>query len=288
MMEQGIHIEKVPELERPILIAGFGGWGNAMDISSSMVTYLAGKLNAKCFARINPDPFYRYDETRPVVKIEGGDLKGLSTPGGSFSAARTGSGESDLVILSADEPDLRWFHFVNELFSLCEKLGVETIITLGSMYDHVLHSDRVVSAVASSADLYSKLKLKNVATISYQGPSAIHSLVHSECLKRNFHSVSLWSHCPYYIQDVTHFGILSHLGSLVSFLGEFSLDTKDLETKWEQLSERLQVLIEGNPEVQAIVHDLRKAKVRGSWESMRASVKTGDKVIDLKDFFEPR
>ena len=118
-MEPGIHIEEVPELERPILIAGFDGWGNALDISSSMVTYLTGKLNAKYFARINPDPFYRYDETRPIVKIEEGDLKGISTPGGSFYAARTSSGERDLVILKADEPDLRWFHFISELFSLC-------------------------------------------------------------------------------------------------------------------------------------------------------------------------
>ena len=54
-MEQGVHIEEVPELERPILIAGFSGWGNALDVSKGMTNYLINKLKAKYFARINPD-----------------------------------------------------------------------------------------------------------------------------------------------------------------------------------------------------------------------------------------
>ena len=86
MIEEGIHIEALPELKQPILVAGFDGWGNALDISSSMVTYMIRKLNADRFAEINPDPFYRYDETRPMVNIEGGDLKRITAPGGAFSA----------------------------------------------------------------------------------------------------------------------------------------------------------------------------------------------------------
>jgi proteasome assembly chaperone (PAC2) family protein len=288
MIEEGIRIQTIPAVEKPILIAGFDGWGNALDISSSMVTYLIRKLKAECFAKINPDPFYRYDETRPVVNITNGDFKHISSPGGSFYAARTGPGEKDLVLLKAGEPNLRWYHFVSELFRLCETLNVDTIITLGSMYDQVLHTDRVVSSITSSRHLRSKLKQKNVTAVNYQGPGAIHSLIHSECLKRNFRSVSLWCHCPYYLQDITHFGILSHLGSLLSFLGKFNLDTSDLDRAWEDLNEQIQVLIESSPKVQAVINELRKEKVRGSWASVRASDKKSDNVINLKDFLEPK
>jgi proteasome assembly chaperone (PAC2) family protein len=287
MTEQGIHIDTLPELEKPVLIAGFDGWGNALNISQNMVTYLVRKLKAESFAKINPDLFHRYDESRPLVNIEEGDLKSISTPGGSFYFSRTGAGERDLVFLKADEPALRWFHFVSAFLILCKKLNVDTIITLGSMYDHVLHSDRIVSGIASSEALFSKLKQKKVITINYQGPAAIHSLIHSECLKRGLHSISLWCHCPYYLQNVMHFGILSHLGTLLSFLGEFTLDVEELEKGWKDLKDQIQLLIEKSPETKTVVDELRKAKVRGSRAGMRNSATVDEKVINLKDFLEP-
>ncbi len=288
MSEQGIFIEELPQLNKPILIAGFDGWGNALDVSKGMAKYLISKLKAEYFAKINPDTFYHYDEKRPVVNIENGYLKSLSPQGGSFYVAQTGSGEKDLIILKADEPNLRWFHFVDELFSLCEKLGVETIITLGSMYDNVLHTDRVISGIASHKDLFVRLKEKNVIPISYSGPTAIHSIIHSEGQKRGFKTISLWCHCPYYLQGITHYGVMSYLGTLLSFLGEFELDIEDLDKSWEKLAIQIQELIENNPEFQDVIDKLRKAKIKGSWASMKESTKNNEKVISLKDYLEPR
>ena len=283
MKEQGIHIEELPRLKKPIFIAGFDGWGNALDVSKGMAAYLILKLKAQPFARINPDTFYRYDDSRPPVNIVAGNLKSFSPPGGSFFAARTGSGGNDLVILEADEPNLRWFHFVDELLSLCTKLGVKTIITLGSMYDNVLHTDRIISGIASIEDVFSKLKQKNVMPVSYQGPGAIHSIIQAEGEKRGFQCISLWCHCPYYIQSTTHFGFLSHLGALLSSIGQFELNTEELETKWKELDVQIEKLIANSPDLQAIINELRKAKMRGSWANMNKSIK-GRKVIDLKDF----
>ena len=288
MSEPGIHIEYLPELNNPILIAGFEGWGNALDISSGMILYLIRKLAAKAFASINPDVFYRYDETRPRVQIEEGIMKNLSSPGGSFYAAKTETQEKDLVLFSANEPNLRWFQFVDELLSLCDKLGIKTIITLGSMYDNVLHSDRIISGISSSQELFSKLKSMHVMPIFYSGPTAIHSIIHSEAQKKEFQSVSLWCHCPYYLQGTTHFGLISSLGALLSFLGEFELDVEDLETSWATIKEKIQGLVDKSPELQEIIKELRKAKVRGSWANMRESSRKDDKVINLKDFLEPR
>lgn len=287
MKKQGIHIEKLPDLKEPILIAGFDGWGNALGVSKGMAAYLIRKLKAQSFARIDPDTFYSYDADRPLTNIEAGTLKSFSPPGGSFYAARTGSGENDLVILEADEPNLRWFHFVDELFSLCGNLGVETIITLGSMYDNVLHTDRIISGIASNKDYFSKLRQKDVIPVSYQGPGAIHSIIQSEGEKRGFQCISLWCHCPYYLQNTTHYGFLSHLGALLSFLGQFELHTEDLEAGMKELDEQIEKLIENSLEIQDIINEIRRAKVRGSWASMKKSIK-GEKVINLKDFLKPR
>ena len=288
MNSKGIQIHELPDLKDPLLIAGFDGWGNALKISSGMATYLIRTFKAQRFAELDPDMFFRYDEKRPVVNIEDGKFKNLSSPGGSFYAAHTASDGPDLVILKADEPNLRWFGFVDELLNLCSRLHIETIITLGSMYDHVLHTDRILSAIASNAELSSKLKQKGVNSISYQGPSAIHSTIHSEALKRDITCVSLWCHCPYYLQGTTHFGILAHLGQMLSAIGGFDLNIEDLETSWKKLNIQIENLIENNAELQAVISEMRKAKVRGAAAKMTGTIKSDEKIIDIQDFLQPK
>ena len=288
MSESGFQIDEFPDLKNPLLIAGFDGWGNALKISSGMAAFLIRTFKAQRFAEINPDVFFRYDEMRPVVHIEDGVFKSLSSPGGTFYAAQTAPDGRDLVILKTDEPNLRWLGFVEELFELCKRLNIESIITLGSMYDHVLHTDRIISAVTSNAAMSAMLRQKGVNAISYQGPSAIHSTIHSEGLKRAHACMSLWCHCPFYLQGTTHFGILAHLGKLLASLGGFELDTENLETSWEKLNLQIEKLIENNAELQEVVKELRKAKVRGSAAEMKGAIKSDEKIINIQDFLGPK
>ena len=288
MSDHGIHIKELPKLKNPLLIAGFDGWGNALNISKGMVNYLIRRMKAKHFADLDPDTFYRYDDQRPQVSIVGGILKSFRSPGGSFYAAQTDAGQSDLVILKADEPNLRWFQLADQLFLICQKLGIRTVITLGSMYDNVLHTDRIVSGVASTKDVVSRLMESNINPIDYQGPSAIHTIIHSEGSKRGFECISLWSHCPYYLQGTTHFGLLSHMGRLIAELANFQIDTPDLEAKWRKLKEQINRLIDGNSELQSLISSLRKEKLKGTTTSLKGTLSSDKKIINLKDFLDPK
>jgi proteasome assembly chaperone (PAC2) family protein len=288
MDNPGIHISEIPQLEKPLLIAGFDGWGNALNISNGMVSYLIRHFKAQEFADLNPDIFYRYDEQRPRVIIENGLLKNYTSPAGRFYSAVTDKGQSDIVILNADEPNLCWSQFVDLLLSLCRQLDVGTIITLGSMYDNVLHTDRIISGVASTEDSLSRLRQLRINAISYQGPSAIHSIIQSEGTKKGFECLSLWSHCPYYLQGTTHFGILSHLGGLIAELGNFHLDTEHLDKNWETLKEQINSLIDGNTELQNLIANLRKEKAKGSNARLNGKVAGDEKIINLQDFLDPK
>lgn len=288
MENEGIHIKELPQLKNPVLIAGFDGWGNALNISNGMVDYLIRRLKAKNVADLDPDIFYRYDEQRPVVDITEGKLNTLTPPGGSFYVAETDADQSDLVILKAHEPNLQWFKFVDLLFSLCRELQVNTIITLGSMYDNVLHTDRVFSGIASSQESLAKLKQHHINSISYQGPSAIHSIIQSEGEKQGFECISLWSHCPYYLQGTTHFGILSHLGELIGGIVNFELDTLDLQDNWKTLEEQINALIDKNSELQSLISNLRKEKAKGSIANLKGATNRDEKIINLQDFLNPK
>jgi len=281
----GFHVDRVPELKTPILIAGFDGWGNAMDVSTETVLFFINECNARSFARLDPDQFYRYDASRPVVNIEAGIMKHFLPPSGIFYAAATPPRSNDLVLLRAEEPNLNWNRFASGLMSLCRSLSVSTVITLGSMYDSVLPSDRIISGIASQTEHFEELSLRGMVPISYQGPSAVHSLIHVEAKKAGISSISLWCHCPYYLQGTTHYGILSNLARLLSSICLVDIDTSQIDERWDRLDTQIRQLMEESPELQKMISDIRKEKVRGSWASLERSG-ANQKVIDIRDFLD--
>ena len=99
--------------------------------------------------------------------------------------------------------------------------------------------------------------------ISYKGPSAIHSTINLEAQKRGLEYLSLWCHCPYYLQGTTHFGLLSHLGKLLSEWCGFNLDTEELSITWRELSKQIQSIIDKNPELQGMIQDVAHARAGG-------------------------
>ena len=61
MSDRGIHIKELPQLKNPLLIAGFDGWGNALNISNGMASYLIRRMNAQHFADLDPDTLGRHE-----------------------------------------------------------------------------------------------------------------------------------------------------------------------------------------------------------------------------------
>jgi hypothetical protein len=106
-------------------------------------------------------------------------------------------------------------------------------------------------------------------------------------LKQGFQCISLWCHCPYYLQNTKHYGLLSHLAGVLAFLGGFALDTQDLETRWKTIEGQIEEVVENSNELQAMIDNIRKAKVRGTRQNMKKLTK-GEKVIDLTNFLPPR
>jgi len=288
MNEKGFHIHELPKLNNPILIAGFTGWGNALQMSSAMAVYIIHQLKARKFAEIDPDVYFRYDDMRPRVCIEDGVLKSLEMPEGKFWVVQDEKNNCDLVILKSDEPNLRWGGFVKEFFGLSALLKIGTIITLGSMFDHVLHTDRLISAIASNDESAALLSQEGVNSISYQGPSAIHSIIHSEGIKKGLNCMSLWCHCPFYMQGSTHYGILAHLGKLLASIGGFDLNVGDLEKGWKQQNEKIDNIILNNSKLKSLTDDLLKVKKRGMLNQLRKGIKSDEKIINIQDFLNPK
>lgn len=283
MNDESLIVDHIPSLQDTLFIAGFEGWGNALEVSRGMVDYLIRAFDAEPFARLKPDPFYRYDESRPQAVVRDGSLTGITPPGGSFYAVSREKAGRDMIVFRASEPHLQWYRFCEAIMTVCRSTRIRSAVTIGSMFDDVLHSDIMVSAFASSKDILSELDSFRVSPTNYKGDSAIHSLLHDSFRNNGIDVVSLWTHCPYYLQGTTHFGLLSHLGSILSYWGRFELNTEELDTTWRELNRQINEIIDKNPELQDMVSNLRKAKVKGS----REAATRHDNVIRLEDFLKP-
>jgi proteasome assembly chaperone (PAC2) family protein len=285
MQTQAIQHLSRPQLENPILIAGFGGWGDVLKVSTGLADFLIRQFKAEKFATLNPDVFFRYDEARPQVNIVNGTLKEFTYPECALYAARTGQSQRDIVILKGEEPQLAWQVFAQALFNLLQELGVDLIITIGSMYDQVRHTDRIVSGVASSDGMLADLVLKGVRPISYQGPSAIHSILQTDGPANDMTSASLWCHCPFYLQGTVHFGYLAHLATLLAAIGSFEIDVSPLDHNWQKMEKQIERQIAQNPEAQALIQKLdQTTQILSPSPEPTPATDKGPKVIDLQDF----
>jgi len=287
MEYQTFRLETLPDLTAPVFIIGFRGWGNALEVSAGTAAYLMETLQAISFGHIEPDACYRYDESRPVVKIETGVMTSITPPGGSFFAIETHAAENDLVILIADEPSLNWYRFSRELVDLAHRLKTPGVITLGSMFDNVLHTDRIISAVTTGSDFEGMVSRHRVIPINYHGPSAIHTIILEACRKRAVAGASLWGHCPAYLQGIAHHGMMLQLVRLLADMASFSVKTDALEADWEALEIKIQKLISDNPKLQGIMDQVRKKKREGAMQDLGQGGNEQGKVINLKDFLDP-
>ena len=283
-MDEELIIEHAPELSQPVLIVGFEGWANGGNLAVGMIDYLLRKLGATRFAKINPNNFYRFDDARPVVKVEGGQLRDVSMQEPTFYAAHETQTEVDLILLKAGEPHIRWFSFVKLLLSFCRELGVDLIISLGGLQDNVVHTDTIISGFASSEQLLQRIVQAQVIPTDYEGPGAIHSLILKQAKSMGIEGISLWGHCPFYLQG-THLRLLSRMATILADLTNIHVDTAELEKGAVQLARQIQHFIDDNPELQKVIKEIMKSK---TVSTPPGPGRKDGKVIYLDDFFKPK
>ncbi len=187
----------------------------------------------------------------------------------------------------ADEPSLNWYRFSRELVDLAHRLGTPGVISLGSMFDNVLHTDRIISAVTSGSNFEDLVSRHRVIPINYHGPSAIHTIILEACRKRAVAGASLWGHCPAYLQGITHHGMMLQLVRLLADMASFSVKTDALEAGWEALEIQIQKLMTDNPKLKEIMDQVRRKKREGAMQDLGQGGNEQGKVINLKDFLDP-
>ena len=245
-----------PELRSPILVAAFRGWNDGGQGASLGGGYLARRWDAESFAEIESENFYDFQAVRPHVSLEEGLTRKLEWPANTFLHAPIPDLDRDAVILLGVEPNLRWKTYSGLVLELAQDLGVELVVTLGSLLADVPHTRPApVSAAASDPTLVEEL---GVEPSRYEGPTGIVGILLDACRQEGIPSVSLWAAVPHYVSLAPSpraaLALCRRLGELIGT----DIDVAELEQAGEEYTEQVTEAVASDAETAAYVEELER------------------------------
>ena len=256
-MADELRITERPQLERPVLIAAFRGWNDGGQGASLAGAYLARAWAAVEFASIDPEGFYDFQATRPLVSLVDGFTRKIEWPENTFLHAPLPGGGRDAIILLGIEPNLRWRSFSDHVSGLAKELGVELVITLGSLLADVPHTRPApVTGSANDPELIAKLGLQ---PSRYEGPTGIVGVLHDACMQAGIPSASLWAAVPHYVSLTPSPRAAKALVDRLSELLGADVDTAELNEAADSYAQQVSDAVASDEETSAYVAGARAA-----------------------------
>jgi proteasome assembly chaperone (PAC2) family protein len=283
-MSDELKVSYRPELREPVLVAAFRGWNDGGQGASLAAGYLAKAWEADRFAEIEAENFYDFQATRPMVSLEDGMTRKLEWPENGFFHAPVPGTSRDAVILIGTEPNLRWKTFAGLVLGLAQDLGVERMVTFGSLLADVPHTrPSPVTAAATDPQLVEEL---NLEPSRYEGPTGIVGVLLDAARRASIPSLSLWAAVPHYVSLAPSpraaLALVNRFGELLSM----DVDTEDLETAADEYAEQVSEAVSTDADTAAYVEELER---RVDLLSAEEELPSGDSLAaELTRFLKER
>jgi proteasome assembly chaperone (PAC2) family protein len=245
-----------PSLRRPVLVAAFRGWNDGGQGASLGAAYLAKQWSAARFAEIESEAFFDFQSVRPHVSLVDGRTRRIDWPDNAFFHASIPGTSRDAVLLLGIEPNLRWRTFSGLVLELARDLGVELVVTFGSLLADVPHTRPApVTAAATDPALVAEL---GVEASRYEGPTGIVGIVHDLCRQADIPSVSLWAAVPHYVSLAPSpraaLALVRRFGELM----RIDVDLHELEQAADEYAEQVSEAVSTDAETAAYVEELEQ------------------------------
>ena len=283
-----MEIERPPDLDAPNLIASFEGWNDAGQAATTAVRYLVDTWHAKAFARLDPEEYFSFTDTRPTVRIVEGTSRELRWPKNELHWRKNQPPVSDAILLPGVEPNLKWRSFCAEIIELARSMGARRIVTLGALVTDAVHT-RPVPLTGFSTDpaVQAKFSARNIGRSSYEGPTGIVGALHDACTKAQMPAASLWGASPYYLGSTpnpkTALGLLEAIDDAL----ELHLNLGEMQTVAEEFARQVSLAVRDNTEIQEQIRALEQRYDERGAEQQQAPPEfpsTGAIISDLEDF----
>ena len=151
---------------------------------------------------------------------------------------------------------VRWRTFSNLILELAKSLGVEMVVTFGSLLADVPHTRPApVTAAATDPRLVKELGLE---ASRYEGPTGIVGIVHDRCRDAGIASVSLWAAVPHYVSLAPSpraaLALVRRFGELM----RVDIDLSELEQAAAEYADQVSEAVSTDAETAAYVEELEQ------------------------------
>jgi proteasome assembly chaperone (PAC2) family protein len=236
-------------LRAPHALVAFGGWVDAGSGGTGGVRHLISNLKARKLAEIDPEEFYSFTDTRPLVSIVGAGERAVHWPRGEFYGAML-EHTTDLVLFVAPEPNLKWRTFASVMLDAMQRFGVQSIYCIGSIFGAVPHRGDVrMTGWANEDPLRQSLSKHNVIFTNYEGPTGFVTVLLAEAEKRGLPAVAVYGFAPNYIQGVPNPRVSHALLRTFSGITGVPLELGELDRAGRALARQVDRLLQDQPQL---------------------------------------
>jgi proteasome assembly chaperone (PAC2) family protein len=188
-------------LRRPVLLAGFGGWGDAGSAASIALRHVLGDPAPPASAMLDPSACYDFTVARPLsTRSSDGKRWSLEYPKVAFYPVLLPGAERDLLVLLGPEPHFRWPELAPAIVNYCRAAGVESMLTLGAYVGPVTHHSAPVVRRTLDPVLGERLDELALQDTDYEGPTAFVTALLHAAAAGGITAASLWVATPPYLQ----------------------------------------------------------------------------------------
>ena len=248
-------ITDLPALTDPVLVVMLSGWIDASGAAAAAMATLQQEVDAIPLVSFDDDLYIDYRARRPTLELRDGEATRLVWASPEMQFGQTAAGR-DVVLLNGPEPDMAWHRFCATVADLADQLGVRRMVGLGAYPFATPHTRPVIlSATSPSKDVLASLPF---LTNSVDVPAGMAAAIEQEMHARGIPSVGVWAQVPHYVASMSYpAASVALLDGLATAAG-IAVDAGELRREAVLQRERLDQLVESNPEHQAMVEQFER------------------------------
>ncbi|NDH85028.1 MAG: PAC2 family protein, partial [Acidimicrobiia bacterium] len=234
--------------------AAFEGWNDAGDAATSAARHLADRLDATPLASIDPERYFDFGTTRPLVHLDEDRRRTITWPTTEVLAARVPSADRDVVIVVGLEPQLQWRRYCRQVLTIADAVGASSVITLGALLADVPHT-RPVEIYGATDDPVLMERL-DLSPSTYEGPTGIVGVLTTESTAAGRPTTTYWAAVPSYVPGApSPKAALALVHRVCETLGT-SVFVTDLEIATASYERQVDELVAEDEDTAAYVRDL--------------------------------
>lgn len=243
-----------PGRSLPMVLAlhGFLDAGNGGSLAAD---HLSSVTSGPVVATFDVDVFHDYRARRPAITFARDHYEDYDAPR-LVVRLLTDTVGHPFLLLTGPEPDTRWEGFADGVRTVIDRLGVDLVVTLGSVPMAAPHSRPL--AVTQHANRRELMKRRNPWLGEIRVPASVQALLEVRLAEHDHPMTGYVAHVPHYLAQFDHPLAALRLLEGVEESAGLSFDLDRLKIAAEAKEREVTKYLEENPEVAEIVAGLEQ------------------------------